>query len=108
MEDFFFALEIEIDGPVGDVCRARDVGNFGIEIAVAREDAGGGAQNQFALAGRSVAGGLSGHFGKLNESSLSYVSVAVARISGKSNAVASLLVKFERNTIRAVLREAFA
>ena len=61
MQDFFFALEIEIDGAIGHVRRAGDVGNFGIEIAVARKDAGGRTQNQFALARRSVSTVLSDH-----------------------------------------------
>src|SRR5689334_6926647 len=49
MENVFLALEVEIDRAVRDAGFARDVGDFGIEVAVVGEDTGGGAQDCFTL-----------------------------------------------------------
>src|SRR6185295_12955796 len=110
MQDLFFAFEIKIDRAVGHVGRARNVRHLGIEIAVARKDARGRAQNQFPLPGRSVSSSFLSHPSKLNESSLSGVSVAVTRFSGnqkrpqlRSSSLperSSLLAMFERYRIR--------
>jgi hypothetical protein len=45
MKNLFLALEVEINRAVRDVGGARDVGDFGVEIPVSREDAGGSPQN---------------------------------------------------------------
>ena len=50
MQNLFFALEIKIDSTIGHVGFARDVRNLGIEIAVARKNARGRTQDQFAFA----------------------------------------------------------
>ncbi|HTF37237.1 MAG TPA: hypothetical protein VK651_02925 [Blastocatellia bacterium] len=49
MQYFFLAFEIEIDSTVGNAGFARDVGDFGIEVAIIREYANGGAQDCAAL-----------------------------------------------------------
>jgi hypothetical protein len=49
VKDVFFALEVEVDGPIGDACLSRDVGDFGVEVAVMSEDCCGRAQDRFAL-----------------------------------------------------------
>ena len=49
MKNVFLALEVEIDRAVGYAGFARDVGDFGIEVAVVCEDTGSGAQNCFTL-----------------------------------------------------------
>ena len=45
MQDVFLALEVQVDGAVGDPGFARDVGDFRIEVTVVGEDAGSGAQD---------------------------------------------------------------
>ena len=49
VENIFFAFEVEIDGAVGDAGLARDIGDFGIELAVMGEDGDNGAQDGFAF-----------------------------------------------------------
>src|SRR5205814_990958 len=49
VQQFFFALEVEIDRAVGDTGGARHVRHLRVEVAVAREDLGGGAQDGRAL-----------------------------------------------------------
>jgi hypothetical protein len=49
MEDLFFAFEVEIDGAISNSRFARNVGNFGIEIAVVGKDADRRTQDSFAL-----------------------------------------------------------
>src|SRR5215213_450384 len=49
MENVFLALEVKIDGAIGDTSFARDVGDFRVEITVVGEDSDGGAQNRFTL-----------------------------------------------------------
>ena len=56
MEYVFLAFEVEIHGAVGNTGLAGNVCDFRVEVAVAREDSYGGAQNRFALiaSGRAV------------------------------------------------------
>ena len=49
MENLFFALEVKINGAVGDAGRARDIGDLRIEVTVVSEDADRRAQNGRAL-----------------------------------------------------------
>src|SRR4029079_10374213 len=49
MQDFFFALEIEIDGGVGHARFPWNISNLGVEVSVVSEDANRRAQNRFAL-----------------------------------------------------------
>jgi hypothetical protein len=49
VEDIFLAFEVEIDGAVGDSGFACDVGNFGIEVTIVREDTSGGAEDGLAF-----------------------------------------------------------
>src|SRR5258708_7767366 len=51
MEDFFFAFEVKIDSAIGDSGFARDVGDFGIEVAIVGKDTNSGTQNGAALVG---------------------------------------------------------
>ena len=61
MQNFFFALEIEIDRAVRDARCGGDVRDLRIKISVAGKDAGGRAQNRLALAGGAISLGFSGH-----------------------------------------------
>jgi hypothetical protein len=45
VQDFFFALKVEIDRPVGHACLACNVGHFGVEVTVAGKDLYRRAQN---------------------------------------------------------------
>jgi hypothetical protein len=56
MEYVFLAFEVEIDGAIGNPGFASDVGDFGVEVTVVREDTDGGAQNRFALIASGRAG----------------------------------------------------
>jgi hypothetical protein len=49
VQNLFFAFEVEIHRTVGNIGRAGDVRDLGIEIAVAGKHFGGSSQNQFAL-----------------------------------------------------------
>src|SRR5205823_2016218 len=57
-QDFFLALEVEVDRAVGHSGGARDVGDLRVEVAVAREDLRGGAHDGLALVARGGARGL--------------------------------------------------
>src|SRR4029078_5021089 len=49
MENVFLALEIKVDGAIGDTGFASDIGDFRIEITIMCEDTYGGAHNGFTL-----------------------------------------------------------
>jgi hypothetical protein len=50
-QDFFLALEVEVDRAVGHARDARHVRDLRVEVAAAGEDFGGGAQDGLALVG---------------------------------------------------------
>src|SRR6185312_8696923 len=45
MENFFFALEVEVDGAVGNARLTCDIGDLRVEVTVVSEDANRRAQN---------------------------------------------------------------
>src|SRR5215217_3684752 len=49
MKNIFLALEVKINGAVGDAGLASNISNFRIEVTVVREDTGGSAQDCFTL-----------------------------------------------------------
>ena len=51
MQDFLFAFEVKINRAVRNAGLARDIGNFGIEITIARENADCSTQDRAALVG---------------------------------------------------------
>jgi len=59
VQDFFLALEIEIDGAVSDAGLASNVRDFGIEVAVVRKDSDRGTQDRAAFV--STAGRADGN-----------------------------------------------
>src|SRR4051812_24193557 len=59
-EQIFLAVEVEIDGAVGDAGRLRDLRHLGVEVAVPREDVDGGAEDALAFGGALERGRLRG------------------------------------------------
>jgi uncharacterized membrane protein YgcG len=49
-EEIFLAVEVEVDRAVGDAGRLRDLGDLGVEVAVAGEDVDRRAEDALALA----------------------------------------------------------